>query len=203
MRGGSALGHSQQTRATRIRRPLGVGRQHQAVQFRTPEDPMEKQAARTPTTSWTPRPVGRVRRSDGRVRLEIEEPFRPALLGLGGFSHAIVLWSFDRFTSDYHRATLQADLPYAPGHRAGVFACRSPLRPNPIGLTVCPIVAVDEGAGLVEVTAIDAFDETAILDLKPYFAVCDRVREPRVPDFLEGWPEWLPPMGLGLMEGES
>jgi tRNA-Thr(GGU) m(6)t(6)A37 methyltransferase TsaA len=163
---------------------------------------MEEQMARTPA-SWTPRPVGRVRRSNGRVLLEIEEPFRPALLGLGGFSHVIVLWSFDRFASDEDRGTLQVDLPYAPDHRAGVFACRSPRRPNPIGLTVCPIVTVDEQAGLVEVTAIDAFDGTGILDLKAYFPVSDRVREARLPDFLTGWPDWLPPMGLGLTEGEA
>jgi tRNA-Thr(GGU) m(6)t(6)A37 methyltransferase TsaA len=153
--------------------------------------------------AWTPRPVGRVQRSNGRVLLEIDGPVRPALLGLGGFSHVIVLWSFDRFASDEDRATLQVDLPYAPGHRAGVFACRSPRRPNPIGLTVCPIVAVDEDAGLVEVAAIDAFDGTSILDLKAYFPVSDRVREARLPDFLVGWPDWLPPMGLELMEGES
>jgi tRNA-Thr(GGU) m(6)t(6)A37 methyltransferase TsaA len=171
------------------------------VDVRTGEGLMETQ--RTDMTAWALRPVGRVRRADGRVLIEVAEPFRPALLGLGGFSHVIVLWSLDRFASDEDRATLQVDLPYAPDHRAGVFACRSPRRPNPIGLTVCPIVAVDEEAGIVEVTAIDAFDGTIILDLKAYFPVSDRVYEAHIPAFLAGWPDWQPPTGLGLMEGES
>ncbi len=50
----------------------------------------------------------------------------------------------------------------------------------------------------LRVADIDAFDGTQILDLKPYIPVCDRVRKANIPDWLAGWPEWLPEQGLGL-----
>ena len=100
--------------------------------------------------------------------------------------------------NDQSREITRCELPYAPGVEAGVFACRSEYRPNPIGLTVCPIVDVDETFGRVVVADIDAFDGTPILDLKPYIGVTDRVREIEVPAWFDGWPEWLPDEGLGV-----
>ena len=65
-------------------------------------------------------------------------------------------------------------------------------------MTTCRLTAVDEGAGLVEVTDIDAFDGTPIVDLKAYFPVCDRVQEAHIPEWLSDWPDWMPEDGLGL-----
>ena len=92
---------------------------------------------------------------------------------------------------------LQTRPPYAEDKLTGVFACRSEYRPNPIAVTVCPLVAVDEEAGRVEVADIDAVDGTPLLDLKPYIGVTDRVRDVGVPDWFAGWPEWVPEEGLG------
>jgi len=147
------------------------------------------------------RPVGVVRRSDpDRVWLEVDEAFRPALQCLDLFSHAIVAWWVDRHDKPESRAILQTELPYAPGVSAGVFACRSEYRPNPIGLTVCAITGVDEAAGVVELGDIDAYDGSPLLDIKPYIGVVDRVADIRVPDWYDGWPEWLPDGGIGLYE---
>ena len=142
--------------------------------------------------------IGAIIRTDGRVCLDIREPWRPGLKQLTHFSHVIVLWWADRHDNEKSRARLQTRPPYARDKTTGVFACRSEYRPNPIALTTCKILEVDEKKGKIRVADIDAFDGTQILDLKPYFPVCDRVRNVRIPEWLAGWPEWLPDRGLGL-----
>lgn len=59
---------------------------------------------------------------------------------------------------------------------------------------------VDEMKGEVEVENIDAYDGTEIIDIKAYFPVCDRVKDAKIPDWLQGWPDWMPDEGIGLME---
>ena len=149
------------------------------------------------------RPVGRICRAGDRRWIEIDAAFRPALLSLDRFSHAIVLWWANWVEADEYRTYLQGNPAYAPDHPTGVFASRSPLRPNPIASTVCRLGAVDMSAGTVDVADIDALDGSPVLDLKAYFPVCDRVREARIPEWLVGWPEWMPDEGTGLAEGEG
>jgi len=62
---------------------------------------------------------------------------------------------------------------------------------------------MDESAGSLVVDNIDALNGTPIVDLKAYFPVCDRVRDARIPAWLEDWPEWVPDEGLGLEEYEQ
>jgi tRNA-Thr(GGU) m(6)t(6)A37 methyltransferase TsaA len=143
-------------------------------------------------------PVGRVRRGDGHVDLVIDEPFRPALKQLDKFSHVIVVWWVDKIDQREARKRLTCEPPYARGRVTGVFACRAEYRPNPIALTPCRIITVDEGKGVVRVNDVDALDGSPIIDLKAYFPVLDRVRDAHIPDYLEGWPEWLPEEGIGL-----
>jgi tRNA-Thr(GGU) m(6)t(6)A37 methyltransferase TsaA len=147
-------------------------------------------------------PIGTVGRTVDQTQIRIAAPYRAALKGLNTFSHVIVFWWAERYDNPEQRQVLTCELPYAPGHEAGVFACRSPLRPNLIMTTVCKILAVDEQSGVVQIANIDAFDGTPVLDLKPYFPVVDRVQDAHISDFLTGWPEWLPEEGIGLMEGE-
>jgi tRNA-Thr(GGU) m(6)t(6)A37 methyltransferase TsaA len=146
------------------------------------------------------RPIGRIRRDEAGVHLEVDELFRAGLHQLGRFSHATVFWWADKEDSPDRRSIMCTELPYAPGVEAGVFACRSEYRPNPIATTVCKIEAVDEKGGVVRLREIDAYDGTPLLDIKPYIGVVDRVAEIEVPDWYEGWPEWLPDEGIGLYE---
>ena len=143
-------------------------------------------------------PIGTVSRTADAVTVHLDEPYRPGLRQLDRFSHVIVLWWASGHDAPQSRSIVTTQLPYAPGVEAGVFACRSEYRPNPIGITVCPIRHIDEESGVVEVADIDAFDGTPVLDLKPYIGVTDRVEAPRVPAWFDGWPEWLPEEGLGL-----
>ena len=143
-------------------------------------------------------PIGHVRRMEGHVDLEIDEPFRPALKQLEKFSHVIVVWWGDQVDQEEARTLLTCEPPYAEGHLTGVFACRAEYRPNLIALTPCKVLSVDEEEGVVRVNDVDALDGSPIIDLKAYFPVLDRVRDAHIPDYLVEWPKWLPEDGIGL-----
>lgn len=104
--------------------------------------------------------------------LEIEDEFKPALIGLDAYSHVWVLFWTDRaerdvVTSDRHRQW---------GEERGIFASRSPARPNPIGQTVCELVAIDDGT--VTLRGLEALDGTPIVDIKPFVAELDCPNDP-------------------------
>jgi tRNA (Thr-GGU) A37 N-methylase len=144
--------------------------------------------------------IGIVVRDRKNIRIEIDPPYREALEGLEEFSHChVIWWSGSDFGMGFDtRRVLKGELPYAQGHSSGVFANRSPFRPNLLAMTVCPIRRADAGAGILELTDIDALDGTVVLDIKPYYGCCDRVRELRTPSWLPPWGDWIPDGGLGL-----
>ena len=145
-------------------------------------------------------PIGVVRRSDETVSLEIFEPFRPGLQDLDRFSHVLVFWWANLHDNEESRTTLVTDLPYAPGVQAGVFACRAEYRPNPIAVTASKLLDLSVETGTIAIADIDAYDGSPILDLKPYIPVADRLEKVEVPDWFEGWPEYMPDEGFGLYE---
>lgn len=106
-----------------------------------------------------------------------EPPYRnpDALRGLDGFSHIWLLWQFDRAVRDGWSATV---LPPKLGGktRVGVFATRSPFRPNPIGLSSVRLLGIDWGAKngpVLRVAGADLVDGTPIYDIKPYIPYAD------------------------------
>ena len=148
----------------------------------------------------TLRPIGQIDRSDESVWLSIDPAYRTGLAELDRFSHVLVVWWASEHDDEESRSITQTDLPYAPGETAGVFACRSEYRPNPVAITTCELVEVDLDEGRVVVSDIDAYGGSPLIDIKPYIGVVDRVREVRVPEWYDGWPEWLPDGGIGLFE---
>lgn len=105
-----------------------------------------------------PRGLGAKHDVDGVLR--ILPQFEPGLRDIDGFSHLIVLWEFDRSQGFELLGT-----PPSDNRSHGVFATRSPLRPNPIGLTIVELLG-REGADL-RVRGVDMLDGTPILDIKP------------------------------------
>jgi tRNA-Thr(GGU) m(6)t(6)A37 methyltransferase TsaA len=95
--------------------------------------------------------------------LEIEPEFEPGLQDIEGFSHLFVIWVFDRSPGPELVA-----FPPSDDRPHGVFATRSPQRPNPIGLTVVELLR-REGPRLF-VRGLDMLDGTPILDVKPYLS---------------------------------
>ena len=145
-------------------------------------------------------PIGAVRRSEEAVTLEILEPYRAGLSQLDRFSHVLVLWWANQHDNPESRTTLVTELPYAPGVEAGVFACRAEYRPNPIAVTACKVLDLDGDTGTINIADIDAYDGSPVIDLKPYIPVADRLEKVEVPEWYDGWPDYMPDEGFGLYE---
>jgi tRNA-Thr(GGU) m(6)t(6)A37 methyltransferase TsaA len=108
-------------------------------------------------------PTGLGAKHDMEGVLEILADLEPGLTDIEGFSHIYVIWAFDR-SSGYELV----GRPPSDDRPHGLFATRSPRRPNPIGLTVVELLG-REGANL-RVRGIDMLDGTPILDIKPYLS---------------------------------
>ncbi len=89
------------------------------------------------------RSIGNIRAKKGTFELVLDKDYKDGLLELDQFSYIHVLWWADQEDSKEARATLVTDLPYSKGTKAGVFACRSPYRPNPVASSICPVLNVD------------------------------------------------------------
>jgi tRNA-Thr(GGU) m(6)t(6)A37 methyltransferase TsaA len=113
-------------------------------------------------TSKIPKGLGAEHKAEGAI--EFLREFEAGLKDIEGFSHLYVLWVFDRATDFDLVSTPPAD----EGRSHGVFATRSPRRPNPIALTVVELLSRD-GATL-HVRGVDMLDGTPVLDVKPYLS---------------------------------
>src|SRR5580693_6723080 len=95
--------------------------------------------------------------------LRVLPEFEVGLTDIEGFSHLFVIWEFDR-SRDFELI----GCPPIDDRPHGVFATRSPRRPNPIGLTVVTLLGRD--GGKLSVRGVDMLDGTPILDIKPYLS---------------------------------
>lgn len=118
-------------------------------------------------TEWGPRHCPknlRQARAEGQgARIEIAPAFRPGLEGIDAGDVLVVLYWMDHAPRDLIR-----QMPRHAPEGAGVFALRSPLRPNPVAMGVVRCTALDAAAGVIEVDALDCYDGTPILDIKPW-----------------------------------
>ena len=108
-----------------------------------------------------PRGLGAEHAAEGV--LEIRPEFEAGLTDIEGFSHLFVIWAFDR-SEGYELV----GRPPTDDRPHGVFATRSPRRPNPIGLTVVELLRRERA--LLYVRGIDMLEGTPILDIKPYLS---------------------------------
>lgn len=108
-------------------------------------------------------PRGLGARHEAEGVLEIDPALEEGLADIEGFSHLYVIWVFDRAG----RCELSGTPP-ADDRPHGVFATRSPYRPNPIGLTVVHLLRRD--GNRLHVRGIDMLDGTPVLDVKPYLS---------------------------------
>jgi tRNA-Thr(GGU) m(6)t(6)A37 methyltransferase TsaA len=128
-------------------------------------------------TPWTDRKQcpKNARESEEICTIEVDPRWAAALATVESCSHLIVLYWMDRARRD-----LVVQVPSHYGTGRGTFALRSPVRPNPIALSVVRLIKV-EGTRL-SVAGLDCLDGTPLLDIKPYFASTDCV-----PDAQVGW----------------
>ena len=105
-----------------------------------------------------------------------------ALDGIDGFSHIVIIFYLHKVDED-QRSLLKVhpenkeELPLV-----GAFATRSPVRPNPIGITVVKLLEHQEN--VLKVLGLDAYDGTPVLDVKPYLRRGDLIEEATMPDWL-------------------
>ena len=122
---------------------------------------------------WTdraacPHNLREARQRGGGATLLVDEPYWPGLAGLEGRTHVVLLYWLGLARRDVIVAR-----PRRADHSSGVFALRSPVRPNPIGLAVSRVVELDAATGRITIDAIDCLDGTPLLDVKPYLATVD------------------------------
>ena len=110
-------------------------------------------------TGEVPKGLGAKHEAEGT--LEILPEFEAGLTDIEGFSHLFVIWAFDRA-----EGFALAGTPPSDNRPHGVFATRSPRRPNPIGLTVVELLG--RAGPVLHVRGLDMLDGTPILDIKPY-----------------------------------
>lgn len=134
--------------------------------------------------------IGSINQTDGKFQITVDEPYRKALLGLKGFSHIVVLWWSNKLDAKEYRGILECEKPYkhAPD-TLGIFATRSPLRPNPISITMVAVKSIDYETGIIETYWIDADEDTPLLDIKPYTPSNDRVSEFTSPEWCAHFPQ--------------
>ncbi|MDK2942309.1 MAG: tRNA (adenine37-N6)-methyltransferase [Acetobacterium sp.] len=136
------------------------------------------------------KPIGTIHVEGTEMFIELDERYRQGLAGLDGFSHINVLWWFSEFDNQEARGVLSSPQPYKQAPEVmGVFATRSPLRPNPLALTAVSVLDLDNQTGIIKIAYIDANDGTPVLDIKPYTPSLDRVENPQVPSWCDHWPK--------------
>ncbi len=122
-----------------------------------------------------PRQSGVVDGTAGRIVFEPEYRVKEALRGIDGYSHLWLIWQFSEAVRDEWSPTVRP--PRLGGNkRMGVFATRSPYRPNPIGLSSVRLIGVDHTADEGDVLLVDGADilsGTPIYDIKPYLTFTD------------------------------
>ena len=158
-----------------------------------------------PTKFGIPRQSGLVEELKGRIVFEPEFHSPDAIRGLDGFSHIWLLWKFNT-PAENHSLTVRP--PKLGGNtRMGVFATRSPFRPNPLGLSCVRLESIEyrtsEGP-VLHVAGADMMDGTPIYDIKPYLPYVDahpeakggfaeEVKDYRLKvEFPEEWLEMIP-----------
>jgi tRNA (adenine37-N6)-methyltransferase len=121
---------------------------------------------RSPYVETAGMPVQAVAAAGVRGRIELDPACAEGLAGIEGFSHLVLIYHLHRITESRLTVT-----PFLGDEPHGIFATRSPARPNPIGLSTVRLVGV-EGTTL-HIEELDLVDGTPLLDIKPYVPAFD------------------------------
>ena len=128
--------------------------------------------------------IGTIINIENEYRLEVEPQYQDAFLGLEQFSHIDVIYWLDANDTDDGRAVLRV---HPRGDRAnpltGVFATRSPLRPNPIAVSRCRVLAIK--GDHITIDAIDARHGSPLIDIKAHIPPEDNDTEIRLPEWVK------------------
>ncbi len=129
---------------------------------------------------WTqsgecPKNMAAARETGRPATVDLDPQWREGLHRIERYSHVIVLTWLDRSQRD-----LILQKPRHARSPQGTFSLRSPVRPNPVGVHVARLLRVDHDAGRLYLEAIDVFDGTPVIDIKPYHPFADAVADATV-----------------------
>ena len=125
--------------------------------------------------------------SEQEAIIHVFPRFCTGLKGLTGYSHIFVLyWMHLRDTTEERRTLLVFPKKHAVKIETGVFACRSPSRPNPIGLCLVELLKVERCE--LSVKGLDALKGSPIIDIKPYLPRAESIQNARIPDWASQGP---------------
>jgi len=132
--------------------------------------------------------IGVVESSGELSRVKIFPEFCVGLEGLNNFSYIIILYWCHLRNNEEERCALQVvPIRHPSAPQVCVFACRSPSRPNPIGLCVVELTKIEDCALLVR--GLDVFEGSPIIDSKPYIPRANSISDARVPEWtFQGFP---------------
>jgi len=127
-------------------------------------------------------PVGFIRSGENSTSVEILPGYEDAVHGLELYSHIIVLVWFHKSDNVPDRQLLKVHPRHDKKNPLTViFATRSPVRPNPIAIFMPSIISINRN--IINVSSIDVFDGTPVIDIKPYIPSLDSISEAKVPEF--------------------
>lgn len=135
--------------------------------------------------------LGTIRKIKGSYYLEIPEHFDDYVEALQAYSHIKIIWWFDKFEKDIYKTSLVGNPPYENAPKTGVFASRSPVRPNPLAITTAKILEIDNVYKRIKVSLLDCFDKTILLGISPYIPEIDCISEYRLPSWVKHWSKYL------------
>jgi tRNA-Thr(GGU) m(6)t(6)A37 methyltransferase TsaA len=116
-------------------------------------------------------------------RIVVEPEHHAKLRGIERYSHLVVVYYMDMAADAPH---FPEELTLPSGNTYGIFATRSQLRPNHLGVSVVPLLRAEDG--ILRVRGLDAIDGTPVLDIKPYLPEYDAVPDARIPGADDGSP---------------
>lgn len=141
-------------------------------------------------TKFEIEPIGVVNIDNNVFSIQIDKAYVAALENINGFSHLQIVWWGNLCDTPQIRSNTTLEKPFKKGpDKVGVFATRSPARPNPILVSIIRVKEIDYKKGIIYTPYIDAEHRTPVLDIKPYHFM-ERVRNCKVPQWCKHWPQW-------------
>jgi len=134
--------------------------------------------------------IGVVNVDANEFSIQIDKAYVAALENIEGFSHLQIVWWGHLCDTPQNRSSLISEKLLKKGpDKIGVFATRSPARPNPILISIIKVKEIDYKNGIIYTPNIDAGHGTPVLDIKPYHLM-ERVKDCKVPQWCQHWPQW-------------
>ncbi len=137
----------------------------------------------------TLRPIGFVKNNIKKLRfggfadeiseIIVDEKFTEALDGIDDYSHVIIVYWMDKVKGHVIKHQPQGN-PNVPV--VGIFACRCPQRPNPIGMTTVRLL--EHKGNRIKVKGLDVLDGTPVIDIKPYWPQYDKIEDGKIPEWV-------------------